>query len=51
MGVIKADNCQKEVLMAGLNFYRENNPQSEFLIGVNSRYNDLVDLLIEGGVK
>lgn len=50
-GVIKADNCQKEVLMAGLNFYRENNPQSEFLIGVNSRYNDLVDLLIEGGCK
>lgn len=50
-GVIKADNHQKEILMASLNFYRENNPQSEFLISVNSRYNDLVDLLIEEGCK
>jgi len=50
-GVITADNCQKEILMAGLNFYSENNPQRDFLISVNSRYDDLVDLLIGEGCK
>jgi len=50
-GVIKADDHQKQFLMAVLNFYRENNPHREFLISVNSRYNDLVDLLIGEELK
>ena len=50
-GAIKPTTHQKEVLMKGLSFYREINHQKEILVGLNARYNDLLDLLIGEGCK
>lgn len=50
-GAIKPMTCQQDVLREGLHFFRKINPQGEVLLEVNTRYHDLIDLLINEGFK
>lgn len=50
-GAIKPTTCQQNILREALNFFREINQQDEVLLEVNTRYHDLVDLLMDEGFK
>lgn len=50
-GAIKPITNQKDVLIEGLHFFREINPQGEVLLEVNARYHDLVYILLDEGFK
>ena len=50
-GAIKPNNCQKEVLLEGIRFFRDKNPDGEVLLEINTRYQNLADLLSEKGFK
>lgn len=50
-GAIKPTACQQNILREALHFFREINPQDEVLLEVNTRYHDLVDLLMDEGFK
>lgn len=50
-GAFKPIAYQKDVLKAALRFFRKINPQGEVFIGLNARYHDQLDLLIDEGCK
>jgi hypothetical protein len=50
-GAIKPISCQDDVLKRGLHFFRDFNGQSEVLLEVNTRYQDLVEFLMGEGFR
>jgi hypothetical protein len=50
-GAIKPGTKEQDILKESLQLFREINPQGEVLIEVNTRYHNLVDILINEGFK
>lgn len=50
-GAIKPGTKEHDILKEGLQLFREINPQGEVLLEVNTRYHNLVDILINEGFK
>lgn len=49
-GAMKPTAYQKDFLRKGLHFFRNKNPQGEVLLEVNTRYQDLVNILLDEGL-